>query len=84
MKMTGPSVDFLIGMNPELCGQCMAHENGKKVMCTQVSHAIHGVLIAAMLWHEKFCEDLEAEGFAFNPCNPCVANKTANGKQHWK
>jgi hypothetical protein len=38
--------------------------------------------MAAMLWYKKFKEDLEQEGFEFNPYDPCMANKTVNGKQH--
>ena len=32
-----------------------------------------------MLWHQELKSVSEAQGFALNPCDPCVANKKANG-----
>jgi hypothetical protein len=44
--------------------------------------AIYGMLEAALLWYNKtFRKDLEGIGFAFNPYNPCVANKKVQGLQ---
>ena len=43
--------------------------------------ALYGMLKAALLWYKKFCSELEAEGYVFNPYDPCVANKMINGKQ---
>ena len=34
-----------------------------------------------MLFYQKFVGDLMIIGFELNPYNPCVANKTINGKQ---
>ena len=39
------------------------------------------MLEAALLWYNMFRADLEAEGFVFNPYDPCVANKLVRGKQ---
>ena len=39
------------------------------------------MLIAALLWYNKFKLKLEGHGFIFNPYDPCVANKTVNDKQ---
>ena len=47
-----------------------------------VNKAIYGMLVASLLWYEKFCKDLEGFGFEFNPYDPCVANKMVNGNQH--
>ncbi len=40
------------------------------------------MLQAALLWHSKFRSNLEEVGFAFNPYDPCVANRNTGGKQH--
>ena len=40
------------------------------------------MLVAALLWYKQFRGDLEKIGFKFNPYDPCVANRTVNGKQH--
>ena len=36
---------------------------------------------AALLLYQKFVGDLMTIGFDLNPYDPCVANKTINGKQ---
>ena len=48
----------------------------------KVLKAIYGMLQAALLWYNKFQQELEKEGFEFNPYDPCVGNRTKNGSQH--
>ena len=36
---------------------------------------------ATLLFYQKFVGDLMTIGFELNPYDPCVANKTINGKQ---
>ncbi len=43
--------------------------------------AMYGLLRSALLFYWKLVEDLESNGFKLNPYDPCVANKTVNGKQ---
>ena len=81
MKITGVLVDMLLADDPDLHGGHVACENGKKVLCVTILQAIHGMLMSAPLWHRKFRIDLEENGFMFNPCDACVANKMANKKQ---
>jgi hypothetical protein len=38
-------------------------------------------LHSALLFYKKLLKDLEDRGFVVNPYDPCVANKTVNGKQ---
>jgi hypothetical protein len=40
------------------------------------------MLQASLLFYKKLRKDLEGIGFKINPYNPCVANRTINGKQH--
>ena len=40
------------------------------------------MLMAALLFYNKFCGDLENIVFYFNPYNTCVANRIKVGKQH--
>ena len=40
------------------------------------------MLQAALLWYKKFKNDLEEQGFKFNPYDPCVANRMIKGSQH--
>ena len=82
MKITGVLVDILINDNPDIYGGYVAYERGEKVLYVAVLRAIYGMLVSALLWYRKFREDLEGDGFEFNPYDACVANKMVNGKQH--
>ncbi len=75
-------MDLLVEIAPEVYGQHVVYENGRKVLYVQVLRAIYGMLIAALLWYKQFRGALEKDGLEFNPCDPCVANKMVNGKQH--
>jgi len=74
-------VDAPLSMDPGLCAGFATHKRGNKVICVHVSRAIHGMLIASLTFYKKFKADLEQEGFIFDNCDPCVANKMTNGKQ---
>ena len=80
MKITGSLVDMMIKIDP-IYRDYVVMENGKRVIYVQVLRAIYGMLEAGMLWYKKLRADLEADGFVFNPYDPCVANKIVNGKQ---
>ena len=82
MKITGVPVDPLVNNNPDPCEGFAVCKNGEKAVCAEVLKAVRGMLVSALLWCKQFGSDLEAEGFAFNPCNPCAANnKMVNGHQ---
>ena len=44
-------------------------------------NAIYGIMNTELLFYQKFVGDLMTIGFELNPYEPCVANKTINGKQ---
>ena len=60
----------------------MVFENENKVIYVVALRAIYGMLVSAILFHKKFCRDLENIGFEFNPYDPCVANRTKAVKKH--
>ena len=37
-------------------------------------------MVASLLWYKKFVTSLKKQGFELNPYDPCVANKTVDGK----
>ena len=43
--------------------------------------ALYGCVQSALLWYELFSTTLQSDGFALNPYDTCVANKTIDGKQ---
>ena len=40
------------------------------------------MLKSSLLYNKKFRKDIESVGFKVNPNDPCVVNRTVNGKQH--
>ena len=83
MKISGILVEMLTKLDPVLYGPYVVFENGSKVLyVVQVLKAMYGMLQATLLWYMKFRDDLESEGYVFNSCDSCVANKTINGTQH--
>ena len=82
MKITGVLVDLLVQIAPEVYADYVVFENGRKVLYVEALKALHGMLVASLLWHKKFRSDLEGEGFEFNPYDPCIANHQVWGKQH--
>jgi len=47
----------------------------EKTLYVEGLQAIYGMLQVALLWYNKYTEDLEVQGFKFNPYDPCVANR---------
>ncbi len=82
MKITGVLVDLLVEQAPEIYRDYVVYENGKKVLYVQVLKALYGMLVAALLWYKRFRQDLEDQGYKFNPYEPCVANKLIQGHNH--
>lgn len=80
MKIRGMLVDMLVQMDPGLYGPKVVMENGKKVLYTEVLQAIYGMLQSALLSYNKLRENLESDGFIFNPYDPCVCNKAVEGE----
>ena len=74
MKITGVLVDMLVQLSPEIYGPYIVFEKQRKVIYIQVQKVIYGMLQAALLWYNKFRQELEKEGFEFNPYDPCVGN----------
>ena len=82
MKITGPMVDILVELDPQTYSNFVVFERTRKVIYVVVLKAIYGMLVASLLWYQKFRKDLESIDFEFNPYDPCVANRMKNGSQH--
>ena len=54
---------------------------GKKVLYAKLKKALYGCLKSGLLFWRNLAELLQKTGFVLNPYDPCVANKTINGKQ---
>jgi hypothetical protein len=59
----------------------MTEKKGMKQLLVQCQNALHGTMVASLLYYRKFTKSLTNVGFEINPYNPCVANKTVDGTQ---
>ena len=74
--------DLLIKTAPEIYRKHITiNRKGDTVLYVRSFNAIYGIMKAALLFYQKFVGDLIKIGFELNPYDPCVANKTINGKQ---
>ena len=82
LRFEGVMVDQLVAIDP---GKYQPHvrvdSKGRKYMYAECLKAIYGTLNAALLFWQLLSNDLEGWGFVPNPYDPCVMNKTINGKQ---
>ena len=81
MKLEGNLAEMMVELDPDTYGKFIEYHKGKPILYVVVLNALYGILVAAILWYQKFRKDLEGIGFVFNPYDPCVANRTINGKQ---
>jgi hypothetical protein len=82
MKITGPLVEMLVELDPEIYKNFVTMEGKTPVLFVHVIKALYGMLKSALLFYKKLIKDLSSIGFKINPYDPCVANRTINGKQH--
>ena len=81
MRMRGKLAEYLVMIAPEIYSPYIVLEKGKKVLYCEAQNAIYGTLKAALLFNKKLIKDLVDYGFAVNPYDVCVWNKTVQGKQ---
>ena len=82
MKLRGVLVDILLDIAPETCKKCITeNKKGDKQLIVQCQNAIYGAMMSSLLHHKKFTGSTVEHGFVINPCDPCIANKTVDGKQ---
>jgi hypothetical protein len=81
VRFTGKMVDLLLEIDKEMYEPYLTMERGERVMYVELLKALYGTLRAARLFWEKLSSKLIEWGFKRNPYDPCVMNKTVNGKQ---
>jgi hypothetical protein len=73
-------VDILCQINPKLYEKYVTTEKGKRVLYTEASKAIYGMVESAFLFWLYLSSHLEADhGFVMNPYDVCCMNKEING-----
>ena len=81
MKIKGEMIDMLVEIDPSYADY-ITYEKGQRVLYVHILRAIYGMLMSGLLFYKKFRASIERIGYVVNPYDPCVANKTINGKQH--
>ena len=78
----GVIVDLLCQLRNDYKEHIFVTKSGRKLLYVQLNKAMYGTIKAAMLFWKHLSAHLTNEmGFKVNPYDPCVVNKTINGKQ---
>ena len=81
VRLRGKLVELLLEIAPDVYGPYI-HKNkkGEKVLLVQCMNALYGTMVVSLLFYKKFVTSLKKQGFDLNLYDPCVANKTVDGK----
>ena len=83
MKIIGLLVNMLTELSPKTYEKYVVYEGNNKVLLyvRMIKALLYGVLQSSLLYYKKFRKDIESIGFKVNPYDPCLANRTVNGKK---
>jgi hypothetical protein len=81
IRVCGCLVNVLCKIDPGYKKFVSLNKKGEKQLILQCLNAIYGTIIASLLFYNNFVKTLECNGFELNPYDPCVGNRTINGKQ---
>ncbi len=82
MLLKGCLAKLMVQDYPQLYLEYSIHGcKNQPLLYVEVTKAIYGLLKSALLFYQKFVEDLKSYSspFIINPYNPCVANATVAG-----
>ena len=84
MKIWVALVNILCKIGPEMYKPYVRFDNNNanNILYVRLLTALYGMLIASLLYYNKYRKDIESTGFEVNPFDACVANIMFNGKQH--
>jgi hypothetical protein len=75
-------VDILAEIAPEAYKSYVSQDKkGNKLLLVQCENALHGTMVASLLYYRKFVKILTDIDFIINPYDPCVANRIIEGEQ---
>ena len=82
MILKGKLAELMVQVAPALYQKYITvDKRNTPILYVRLQKALYGLLRSALLFYKKLVGDLEGEGFVLNAYDPCVANKTVNGKQ---
>ena len=75
-------MDLLLEIDPFFYGTYVTTDkNCEKVIILKFLNFIYETMVASLLYHKKFVNTLNMNGFQLNPYDPCVENRIVNDKQ---
>ncbi len=75
-------MDILVEIIPDVYKPyATTDKKGVKHLLVQCQNALYGTMVASLLYYWEFTKSLMDVRFKINPYDPCVANKTIEGKQ---
>ncbi len=82
MRLNGILAELMVQVAPSLYRKYInSNAKEKPILYVQLEKAVYSMMKSALLFYRKLVADLKSLGNEINPYNPCVANKTINGKQ---
>ena len=80
--MDGILAELMVKVAPDIyCPFITINATRKPILYVELQKALYSMLKSALLFFRMLAADLTSLGFQLNPYDPCVANKTINGKQ---
>jgi hypothetical protein len=82
MRIRGHMVDVLVKVAPKVYGPyVLTDKQGRKRLLVKCLNAIYGIMVASLLYYQKFTKSLKNQGYTMHPYDPCVWNKMIKKKQ---
>ena len=82
MVLKGRLAELMVQVAPNLYRKYISvDKKSTAILYVKMQKAMYGLLRSALLLYRKLVQDLESNLFILNSYDPCVANKTINGKQ---
>jgi hypothetical protein len=82
MRLNRILAELMVQVAPSLYQKYVtSNAKGKPILYVQLEKAVYGMMKSALLFYRKLVADLKSLGYKINPYDPCIANKTINGKQ---
>ena len=78
MKIKVALSDMLLKLNPEKFKVYLVYEKGRKLIYVVVLREIYVMMVASLLWYQKFNKYLKLIGFVFNNYDHFVVNRMVN------
>jgi len=73
IRIRGMLVDMLVKTALDVYSPFVTeNKKGERVLLVECLNALYGIMVASLLYYEKFTKSLKLNGFVMNPYDPCV------------